>query len=86
MNQTKIESLIEAIVNTFIGFLITITFLPIVNRICGIHMTGGQMGLSTLLFTIISVVRGFVIRRFFNNLFWIKNKLKKLLIPQQEKL
>lgn len=44
------------------------------------------MGLSTLLFTIISVVRGFVIRRFFNNLFWIKNKLKKLLIPQQEKL
>lgn len=80
MNQTKIESLIEAIVNTFVGFLITISFLPIVNKICHIEMTNSQMGLSTFLFTIISVIRGFVIRRFFNNLYWLKNKLKRLFI------
>mgnify|MGYP001575297193 CR=1 FL=1 len=79
MQQSKIESLVEAIVNALVGLVITIAFLPLVNYICGIHMSGAQMGLSTLLFTAISVARGFVIRRFFNNLFWIKNKLKNLL-------
>lgn len=66
MNQTKLGSLIEAITNTFIGFLITITLLPLVNWICDIEMTVGQASLSTLLFTIISVIRGYLIRRFFN--------------------
>lgn len=76
MNQTRLTSLVEAIVNTAIGFTITIVMLPIVNYICGIEMSGGQMTLSTTLFTIISVVRGYVIRRFFNNLVGIKNLLK----------
>jgi hypothetical protein len=83
MNQSKIESLIEAVVNTCIGFVITITFLPIVNKICGIQMSGSQMGISTLLFTIISVLRGFVIRRFFNNLHWLKTKLKSWFIKEE---
>jgi predicted Na+-dependent transporter len=65
MKQSKLESLIEAIVNTAIGFLITIVFLPIVNHICGIKMSSAQMTWSTILFTIISVARGYVIRRFF---------------------
>lgn len=78
MNQSKIESFIEAVVNTVVGFLITIFFLPIVNYICGISMSGGQMALSTFIFTIISVARGYFIRRFFNNLEWLKTKAKKL--------
>jgi len=78
MNQSKIESLIEACVNTIVGFLITISFLPIVNYICGIEMTAKQMSLSTFLFTIISVARGYFIRRFFNNLEWLKTKAKNI--------
>jgi predicted Na+-dependent transporter len=65
MKQTKFESFIEAVINTLIGFLITATFLPFVNHVCGIVMTKAQMGWSTLLFTIISVARGYIIRRFF---------------------
>lgn len=80
MNQTKLESLIEACVNTIVGFLITLFFLPIVNYIVGIHMTGGQMTYSTALFTIISVARGYFIRRFFNNLYWLKNRVKRIFI------
>ncbi len=80
MNQNKLESLIEACVNTVIGFAITMFFLPIVNYICGIHMTGSQMGISTFIFTIISVARGYFIRRFFNNLQWLKGKIKKWII------
>jgi predicted Na+-dependent transporter len=80
MNQTRIESLIEAFVNTTVGFIITIAILPVVNWICGIEMSGGQMTLSTALFTIVSVCRGYVIRRFFNNLYWIKHKLKRIFL------
>jgi len=82
MTQSRIESLIEAVVNTIIGLAITMFFLPIVNRICGIQMSVGQMTLSTFIFTIISVARGFVVRRFFNNFYWIKTKLKQLIIKK----
>ena len=64
--QSRWMSFLEACINTLVGFLITIFFLPWVNKICGIQMTAGQAGLSTLLFTLISVARGFLIRRWFN--------------------
>ncbi len=66
MNQTRLESFIEACVNTAIGFMITITILPFINWVCGIEMSLGQASLSTFLFTIISVIRSYLIRRFFN--------------------
>ncbi len=72
MKQTKLESLIEAVVNTCIGFFITMSVYPFINWICGIEMTLTQASLSTLLFTIISIIRGYVIRRFFNNLQSVK--------------
>lgn len=75
MKQKKFESLIEAIANTFIGFIITMMVYPLVNWICDIHMNVGQATLSTLLFTIISVARSYCIRRFFNNLSYIKQKV-----------
>jgi len=80
MNQSKLESFIEACINTIIGFSITMVCLPIVNYICGIKMSGSQMTVSTFLFTIISVARGYFIRRFFNNLYWLKTKIKSWFI------
>lgn len=80
MTQSKLESLSEAIVNTFVGFLVTITVLPFVNHICGIQMNGHQMTLSTFLFTIISVFRGYIVRRAFNNLYGLKQIVKNVLI------
>ena len=80
MNQSRLESLVEALVNTVVGFCITMVVLPVVNIICGIEMSIGQASLSTLLFTIVSIVRGYVIRRVFNNLYtikhWIIDRLK----------
>lgn len=78
MNQTRIQSLIEALVNTLVGFLVTMTVYPFINWICGIEMTLGQASLSTLLFTFISILRGYVIRRFFNNLHGVKKLLQRL--------
>jgi hypothetical protein len=83
--QTKLESFIEACINTIIGFTITIVCLPVVNWICDIEMNASQMGLSTFIFTIISVLRGYVIRRFFNNMYRLKYIIKKLLIKNYGK-
>lgn len=78
--QSKLESLAEAIVNVCVGLCITMFFLPIVNKICGIQMNVGQMTLSTVLFTIISVLRSYIIRRFFSNLYTVKQFVKTQLI------
>lgn len=78
--QSRLESLIEAIVNTSVGFTITLVMLPIVNYICGIQMSGGQMTASTALFTVISVARGYAIRRWFNNLRAFKQFIKKQIL------
>jgi len=67
MKQSQLGSLIEAVVNTIVGFLVTMIALPIVNAICGIEMNVGQATLSTALFTALSIGRGYVVRRVFNN-------------------
>lgn len=69
--QTKKGSFIEAIVNTFVALLITILVSPLIYWICGVNMSYAQMSMATVLFTIVSVARNYVIRRFFN-----KTKIK----------
>lgn len=76
--QSRLVSLVEAITNTAIGFVVTMSVYPIINRICGIEMNIGQATLSTFLFTIVSVIRGYVIRRFFNNMIPIKTFILKI--------
>lgn len=80
MRQSKLDSLVEAIVNTVIGFCVTMAVYPFINWVCGIEMNASQATLSTLLFTLISIFRGYVIRRFFNNMAvikqWVSNQIK----------
>lgn len=66
--QNKKQSLIEAITNTFIGFIINLLLTPIIYKLSGIEATFKSMGLATLFFTIIAIIRGYVIRRYFNKL------------------
>lgn len=79
MKQSKPESWIEAIVNTIIGFVITMLLLPLVNMVCGIEMSVGQASVSTALFTAFSVLRGYLIRRVFNNFQTLKQKIAYLI-------
>jgi len=64
--QSRKGSLIEAIVNTFIGFIITCLVAPLLYWLADVHMTPAKMGLMNLLFTIVSVIRNYFIRRWFN--------------------
>lgn len=66
MNQSKIESLIETIINTAIGYLVALASQLIVFPMVGIDVpisTNLEIGAW---FTVISVARGYVIRRWFN--------------------
>lgn len=66
MDQTKKGSFIEAVVNTFVGFIVTLIASPFIYWICGVEISFPAMSMVTLLFTIVSVIRNYVIRRFFN--------------------
>ena len=65
-SQSKKSSLIESIVNTFVGFIVTIAASPLIYWICDVKMNAAQMSVVTLLFTLLSILRNYVIRRFFN--------------------
>ena len=64
--QSKLESLYEASINTFLGFVIAfisqLVFFPIV----GIEVTLDQNFTLTVLFTLVSIIRTYAVRRFFN--------------------
>lgn len=66
MNQTRLGSLIEALANVAIGFginwLANLAILPLF----GFHVTGAQAFGIGCFFTVISIARSYVLRRWFN--------------------
>jgi hypothetical protein len=64
--QTKLNSILESLSNTAIGLLTTLIFSPIIYSMVGMTYTYSQLGSATVLFTILSIARSYIIRRFFN--------------------
>jgi len=66
--QSKRESLIEIGLNVGSGFMIawvmTITVLPLF----GLHTTINESFQITVIFTFASIIRGYLWRRYFNNI------------------
>lgn len=67
MNQTRLGSLIEAILNTAFGFVVSVALSLIVYPLFGHSFTLAQNIGITAIFTVASVARGYVVRRLFNN-------------------
>jgi hypothetical protein len=63
--QTKKNSLIESVTNTVIGFIISLLIQLIIYPVMDIPVTFNQNITITLVFTIVSIIRGYIIRRFF---------------------
>lgn len=65
--QSKRESMIETLTNVgigwFVSFIANMLVLPLFDY--NINLTDGV--LISIIFTIISIVRGYLIRRFFNS-------------------
>ena len=66
MNQSKLESLAEVGVNVVIGWVIGLAAQLFFFPLIGIEATFSQNFISSIVFTVISIVRGYVIRRWFN--------------------
>lgn len=66
MNQTRLGSMIEVLFNIAIGFAINWVANIWILPLYGFQITGGQAFSMGLIFTIISVVRSYIIRRYFN--------------------
>lgn len=63
MNQTKLESLIEACINVGIGFFVSIIANFVIFPIVGVSASGGQILWIGLFMTVISVARSYIVRR-----------------------
>jgi len=67
MNQHKYDSILEAITNQVVGFVLAIaTYMLIINPLFGLHSSAAESFAITSIFTVMSILRGYFIRRFFN--------------------
>lgn len=66
MNQTRLESLAEVIINVIIGWIVGLTTQLVVFPIFNIHVTFSDQFWISVVFTFVSIVRSYAIRRWFN--------------------
>jgi hypothetical protein len=64
--QSKRKSLTEAITNTIAGFVVSFIIQLIIYPLMDIPVRFEQNVIITLIFTVASIGRGYVIRRIFN--------------------
>ena len=65
--QTKYQSLIESITNILIGYLTALLSQVLIFPLFNIYVTFQDNLLIGLYFTIISLIRSYLVRRYFNN-------------------
>ena len=65
--QSKKDSLIESLTSTTIGWVIGVILNLTVLALFDYNITVTDSLLVPLIFTVVSVVRGYLIRRFFNS-------------------
>lgn len=67
MSQSRLSSFVEACINTLIGFILSIALSFVVYPLFGAHFTLAQNAGITAIFTIASIARGYIVRRYFND-------------------
>lgn len=68
MAQTKLGSITEAWANIAVGFTINYCANLLIFPLFGMHISPGDNFLLGLIYTVISLVRSYVLRRWFNGL------------------
>mgnify|MGYP003509692367 FL=1 len=66
MTQTRLQSLIEALVNVALGMVISVLLSLVVYPAFGHAFTLAQNIGITVIFTVASILRSYVVRRWFN--------------------
>ena len=68
MSQTRTMSMVETITNVSIGLIRFFLSQVVIFKYYDIHISLAQNLELTLYFTVVSVIRGFALRRFFNSI------------------
>lgn len=68
MSQSRMQSAVETVASTAIGFVIAYVASYTVLPLFGHHVTHGENFWITVIFTVISLIRGWCVRRLFNRL------------------
>ncbi len=66
--QTRLMSMVETITNVAIGLIVSFLSQVVIFKYYDISITLAQNLELTLYFTVVSVIRGFAVRRFFNSI------------------
>lgn len=66
MQQTRTSSFIEALINVLIGYSINFTANLVIFPVFGWHLSIKDNLIIGVFYTVISIVRSYVIRRWFN--------------------
>ena len=66
MSQSKVMSLLEAVVNTIVGLVVAMLATAAICKAYGIPMTWENNFIITFWMTVISIVRSYLLRRLFN--------------------
>lgn len=66
MSQSRRMSLLETCASIAIGFVVSLAITAVVMPAYGHHVTLGQNLQITAIFTVASIVRGYLVRRAFN--------------------
>ena len=67
MSQTRVQSFIEANTNVFIGFIISYFTGLVIYPCFNVDVHPAKNFGITLCFTVTSIIRQYIIRRYFNN-------------------
>lgn len=66
MKQSRLESFLEAKLNTIVGLIVSFLLGMIVYPLYGFQVTASQNLSIMAIFTVASVIRSYTIRRIFN--------------------
>ena len=64
--QTKKQSLIESITNVLIGYIVAVASNIAILPLFGVNLPFSDSLLIGVWFTVISLIRGYCVRRYFN--------------------
>jgi len=68
MSQTRTMSMVETITNVAIGLVVSFLSQVVVFKYYDIHISLAQNLELTLYFTVVSILRSYALRRFFNSI------------------
>lgn len=64
--QSKTQSLKETVISTFIGLAVSLITQIVIFPLYGLEVSLNQNIQITIIFTIVSIARGYLVRRYFN--------------------